>query len=75
MPTSNNEAEYEVVLVGLDLALMLASTKLEIKSDSQLIVEQIQWEYEAKYEHMEWYLDMVKERLKKLDKWITNECH
>ena len=40
--TSNNEAEYEVVLAGLDLALVLATTKLEIKSDSQLIIEQIQ---------------------------------
>ena len=36
--TSNNEAKYEVILVGLNLALMLASTKLEIMSDSQLIV-------------------------------------
>ena len=31
---SNNEAEYEAVLVGLDLALILAASKLEIKSDS-----------------------------------------
>ncbi|KAL6340194.1 hypothetical protein AAG906_040630 [Vitis piasezkii] len=37
--TSNNEAEYEAMLAGLDLALMLAATKLEIRSDSQLIVE------------------------------------
>ena len=34
----NNETEYEVVLVGLNLALVLAATKLEIRSDSQLIV-------------------------------------
>ena len=32
--TSNNEAEYEVVLAGLDLTLVLAATKLEIRSDS-----------------------------------------
>ena len=31
---SNNETEYEVVLTGLDLALVLTTTKLEIKSDS-----------------------------------------
>ena len=36
---SNNEAEYEVVLVGLDFALILATTKLKIRSDSQLIVK------------------------------------
>ena len=34
----NNEVEYEVVITGLDLALMLAATKLEIKNNSQLIV-------------------------------------
>ena len=38
---SNNEAEYEAVLAGLDLALILAATKLEIRSDSQLIFGQI----------------------------------
>ena len=31
---SNNEAEYEVVIVGLDHALVLAAIKLEIRSDS-----------------------------------------
>ncbi|KAL6327768.1 hypothetical protein AAG906_025517 [Vitis piasezkii] len=36
--TSNNETEYEVVLVGLDLALTLAATKLEIRSNFQLVV-------------------------------------
>ena len=32
--TSNNETEYEVVLVGPDLTLTLAATRLEIKSNS-----------------------------------------
>ena len=38
-PTSNNETEYEVVFAKLDLTLMLVATKLEIKSDSQLIIK------------------------------------
>lgn len=28
-PASNNEAEYETILVGLDLALTLTATKME----------------------------------------------
>ena len=40
--TSNNEVEYEVVLTGLNLALMLVAIKLEIRSDSQLIFGHIQ---------------------------------
>ncbi|KAL6342283.1 hypothetical protein AAG906_007497 [Vitis piasezkii] len=55
--TSNNEAEYKVVLAGLDLFLMLTTTKLAIRNDSQLINE-----------HMTQYLTMVEKHLKKLDK-------
>ena len=45
--TTKIEAKYEAMLVGLNLALMLAVTKLEIKSNSQLIAKQIQQEYKA----------------------------
>ena len=68
--TSNNEAEYKVVLAGLDLFLMLTTTKLAIRNDSQLIVGQTQREYKTKNEHMTRYLTMVEKHLKKLDKWI-----
>ena len=64
---SNNETEYEIVLAGLGLALTLATIKLEICSDSQLIVEKIHKEYKAKDECMAHYLTMVEDRLKKLD--------
>nr|CAN69893.1 hypothetical protein VITISV_005621 [Vitis vinifera] len=37
-PASNNEAEYEAILSGLDLALALSVSKLRVYSDSQLIV-------------------------------------
>ncbi|XP_034678873.1 uncharacterized protein LOC117909081 [Vitis riparia] len=36
-PASNNEAEYEVILSELDLALALSVSKLRIYSDSQLV--------------------------------------
>ncbi|KAL6350663.1 hypothetical protein AAG906_028115 [Vitis piasezkii] len=59
-----------IVLVGLDLALTLIATKLEIRSDSQLIVGQIQREYEAKDECMARYLTMMEDHLKKLNEWV-----
>ena len=31
---SNNETKYEIVLAGLDLTLMLAAIKLEIRNNS-----------------------------------------
>ena len=47
-PASKNEAEYEVILSGLNLALALSVSKLRIYSDSQLVVRHVQKEYEAK---------------------------
>lgn len=65
--------EYEVVLAKLDFALMLATTKLEIKSESHLLVRQIQQEYKAKDECMARCLALVEERLKKLNKWFIKK--
>ena len=69
-PTSNNEVEYEAILVGLSLALTLSASKLEICSDSQLVVGQIQGEYEDKDERMAPYLSKVRTSLDKLNKWV-----
>ncbi|RVW96853.1 hypothetical protein CK203_026040 [Vitis vinifera] len=38
IPASNNEAEYEAILSGLDLALALSVSKLRIYSDAQLVL-------------------------------------
>ena len=38
---SNNEAEYEAIIVGLDLAIFVSSKKICIRRDSQLVVGQI----------------------------------
>ena len=70
-PASNNEAEYEVVLARLDLALTLAATKLEICNNSQLIVGQIQKECEAKDKCTTRYLTLVENHLGKLGKWAV----
>ena len=52
----NNEAEYEVVLLGLRVAKQLSIVALELQCDSQLVASQLQGEYEAKREMMEQYL-------------------
>ena len=53
---SNNEAEYEAVIVGLNLAHSLKIDQLEVYSDSQLVVRQIEDTYEAKSGRMILYL-------------------
>lgn len=56
-------------MVGLKLALALAALKIEILSDSQLVVRQIQREYEARDEHMAHHLNSVESHLDKLVDW------
>ena len=68
-PVSNNEAEYEVILFGLNLALALSASKLEICNDSQLVVGHIQRKYEAKDGHMTQYLTKVRDTLNQLNEW------
>ena len=62
---SNNEAEYEAVIAGLNLAHSMEVDQLEVCSDSQLVVKQIEDTYEAKGEKMILYLKKVRELLRK----------
>ena len=62
---SNNEAEYEAVIAGLNLAHSLEIDQLEVYSDSQLVVRQIEDTYKAKSERMILYLIKVRDLLKK----------
>ncbi|XP_031258275.1 uncharacterized protein LOC116116321 [Pistacia vera] len=57
----NNEAEYEALLTGLSLAREMGAKRLEVKSDSQLVVNQLQGTYQACDSKMASYLSMVKE--------------
>ena len=63
---SNNEAKYEEVIVGLNLAHFMEADELEVSGDSQLVVKQIEYSYEARGEKMILYLKKVQELLKKL---------
>ena len=62
---SNNEAEYEVVIAVLNLARSMEVDQLEVCSDSQLVVRQIEDAYKAKGEKMILYLKKVRDLLKK----------
>ena len=62
---SNNEAEYEAVITGLNLAHSLEVDQLQVCSDSQLVVRQIEDTYEAKSGRMILYLQKVRDLLKK----------
>nr|CAN67611.1 hypothetical protein VITISV_011154 [Vitis vinifera] len=72
-PALNNEAEYEAILSGLDLALALSVSKLRVYSDSQLVVRHVQKEYEAKNERMARYLAKVRDTLQRFTEWMIEK--
>ena len=49
--TSNNEIEYEAVLLGLWLTKELSIMHLELRCDSQLVVSQLRGEYDESKTH------------------------
>ena len=64
---SNNEADYEAVITGHNLAHSMEADQLEVCSDSQLVVKQIEDSYEAKGEKKKiLYLKKVQELFKKI---------
>ena len=79
-PTTNNEAEYEALMVGLDLAKAAGAENMIIHCDSQVITSQINDDYECRNERMKKYLEEVKNRISSLEvKFVQipreeNEC-
>jgi len=63
--TSNNLVEYEVVIVGLYLAIELEVTSLICKSDSRLVIGELTEEYEVRETLLQQYFHFVKNLLTK----------
>ena len=57
---TNNEAEYEVLLVGMAMIQRMGGKSIKLFSDSRFVVGQVKDEFEAKDERMQGYLSQVK---------------
>ena len=65
-PATNNKAEYEALILGLRLALAIATENVEAMSVSQLVMSQVNGSYEAKEGKLLNYLLGIKELITKL---------
>ena len=54
---TNNEAEYEALLIGVAMVRKLGRKVVDVFSDSRLVVEQVKGELEARNLRMQGYLD------------------
>ena len=58
--TTNSEAEYEALLVGMTMVQKMGRKIVEVFSNSRLMVGQVKGELEAKDARMQEYLSRVK---------------
>ena len=57
---TNNEAEYEALLMGMAMVQRIGGKSVKVFSDLRLDVDQVKGEFEAKDERMQGYLSQVK---------------
>ena len=57
---TNNEAEYEVLVIGMAMVQKMGGKSVKVFSNLRLVVGQVKGEFEAKDERMQGYLSQVK---------------
>jgi ribonuclease HI len=62
-PATNNVAEYQGLLLGLELAAQLKPNILTIRSDSELLVRQVAGQYKVRAPHLKPLLRQVQRLL------------
>ncbi|KAL2228098.1 UNVERIFIED_CONTAM: Retrovirus-related Pol polyprotein from transposon opus [Sesamum indicum] len=70
---TNNEAEYEALIQGLQTALDGGIRHVDVYTDSQLVGMQVQGTYETREWSMTQYLVRVKDMMKKFDRCTISQ--
>ncbi|CAL9018623.1 unnamed protein product [Prunus brigantina] len=71
---SNNEAEYEALLAGLRLAKEMGAMQIQIFSDSQLVVHQVNQDFTAKDVSMTAYLQHTRHLLTTFNAYLISQA-
>lgn len=70
--TTNNQVEYRAIIVALEKALELGATHVELNSDSELVVRQIDGRYRVKNATLKPLHQHVKRLLGRLEGFTVN---
>ena len=60
LDSTNNEAKYEALMMGMAMVQRMGRKSVKFFSNSRLVVGQVKGEFEAKDERMQGYLSQVK---------------
>ena len=76
---TNNESEYEAMIARLELTLAMGADSLSVQSNSQLVVRQVNAEFESRDPRMAKYASIVKQKLNTLSAWklehVPRDCN
>lgn len=66
---TNNVAEYKALLLGIERAVALGASELELVGDSELVVRQVKGEYKVKDATLRQLHAEVKRALRDFERW------
>ncbi|XP_052287276.1 uncharacterized protein LOC127898826 [Citrus sinensis] len=64
---TNNQAEYEALIAGLELARAVKADRVKIRTDSQLVANHVSERFQPREEKMEQYLRIVRQMMGKFE--------
>ncbi|KAA0057706.1 uncharacterized protein E5676_scaffold970G00470 [Cucumis melo var. makuwa] len=64
---SNNVAEYHILIIGLQMALEIGVSFIEIYGDSKLIINQLLLQYDVKHEDLKPYFAYARQLMERFD--------
>lgn len=74
---TNNEAEYSSLITAIEESLKNNFNNIEINSDSELLVKQVNGQYKVRAANLKPFYDLVMKSIKKLDSftisWVPRE--
>lgn len=71
--TTNNQAEYQAAILGLETALELGATRVKLRADSELMIKQIRGEYRVKNAELKPLYEKIRLLLDRFDRYDPPE--
>lgn len=65
--TTNNVAEYQALIAGLDAAERFAARHVSVRADSMLVVQQVKGVWKVKQPHLRPLLEEARRKLRRYD--------